>query len=237
MHRLGELGSGILLFPPFIVNRHCYAIAMIGLGETSAELLIATSGMQRVPSPKLELFSLRHFLSAEECSHLCQLITQDRRPSTIADANGDGYFRTSQTCDLDPANPDVQALAAKLAALNGIDPAYAEPMQGQHYAVGQEFKAHTDYFEPDGADYAQYCSVAGQRTWTFMIYLNDVAAGGATRFKLIDKLVQPERGKLLVWNNRLPDGRVNPATLHHGMKVRQGEKFVITQWCRERPWG
>ncbi len=30
-----------------------------------------------------------------------------------------------------------------------------------------------------------------------MIYLNDVAAGGATRFKAIDKTVQPERGKLL----------------------------------------
>lgn len=237
MHRLGELGSGILLFPPFIANRHCYAIAMIGSGETSAQRLIAASGMQRVPSSRLELFVLRSFLSAEECQDLCQLIAQDQRPSTIADANGDGYFRTSQTCDLDPANSNVQALAAKLVALNGIDPAFAEPMQGQHYAVGQEFKSHTDYFEPDGADYARYCSIAGQRTWTFMLYLNNVAAGGATRFKVIDKLVQPEMGKLLAWNNRLHDSSVNPATLHHGMKVRKGEKFVITQWYREKPWG
>jgi len=198
---------------------------------------MAAIGMQRVPSSRLELYVLRRFLSAEDCGNLCQLIAQDRRPSTIADANGDGYFRTSQTCDLDPANPHVLALSEKLSALNGIDPAFAEPMQGQHYAVGQEFKAHTDYFEPDGADFARYCSVAGQRTWTFMIYLNDVGAGGATRFKGIDKLVQPEMGKLLMWNNRLPDGRVNPATLHHGMKVRKGEKFVITQWYRERPWG
>ena len=30
---------------------------------------------------------------------------------------------------------------------------------------------------------------------------------------------------------------VNPATLHHGMKVRKGTKYVITQWYRERPWG
>jgi prolyl 4-hydroxylase len=206
-------------------------------GESSAQRLMVASGMQRVPSPKLELLILRQFLSPVECQQLCDLIAANRRPSTIADANGDGYFRTSQTCDLDPANPLVLTLSAKLAALNGIDPAYAEPMQGQHYAVGQEFKPHTDYFEPDGADYARFCSVAGQRTWTFMLYLNHVARGGATRFKLIDKLVQPEMGKLLAWNNRLPDGRVNPATLHHGMKVRQGEKFVITQWYRERPWG
>jgi prolyl 4-hydroxylase len=226
-----------LFFPPFIAKRHCYANGMTGSGESSAERLMAASGMQRVPSSRLELFVLRRFLSEDKCGELCQLITQDRRPSTIADANGDGYFRTSQTCDLDPANPHVQTLAAKLATLSGIDPAYAEPMQGQHYAPGQEFKAHTDYFEPDGPDYARYCSIAGQRTWTFMIYLNTVDAGGATRFKLIDKLVQPEMGKLLAWNNRLPDGRVNSATLHHGMKVRQGEKFVITQWYRERTWG
>ena len=45
-------------------------------------------------------------------------------------------------------------------------------MQGQRYEVGQEFKAHTDYFEPSGADFAKFCAVAGQRTWTVMIYLN-----------------------------------------------------------------
>ena len=96
---------------------------------------------------------------------------------------------------------------------------------------------HTDYFEPGGADFATYCSIAGQRTWTFMIYLNAVEAGGATRFKRIDKTVQPERGKLLAWNNRLPDGGVNPASLHHGMKVRAGTKYVITRWYREKRWG
>ena len=237
MHRPRGLGSGILFFPPFIAKRHCYATVMIAQGESSAKHLVRTGGMQRVPSSKLELLILRQFLTPDECQQLCELIAANRRPSTIADTNGDGYFRTSETCDLDPANPHVLALSAKLAALNGIDPAYAEPMQGQHYSVGQEFKAHTDYFEPDGADYARFCSISGQRTWTFMIYLNTVDAGGATRFKLIDKLVQPEMGKLLAWNNRLPDGRVNPDTLHHGMKVRQGEKFVITQWYRERHWG
>ena len=31
-----------------------------------------------------------------------------------------------------------------------------------------------------------------------MIYLNEPEAGGATRFKAIDKIVQPETGKLLL---------------------------------------
>jgi prolyl 4-hydroxylase len=185
----------------------------------------------------VELFDQPGFLPAELCARLIALIDQDRRPSTIADPNGDTLFRTSETCDLDPREPAVIELEKRLLALNGIDPAHGEPVQGQRYAVGQEFKAHTDYFEPDGRDFTTFCSVAGQRTWTFMIYLNDVEAGGATRFKVIDKTFRPEEGKLLCWNNHRPDGTLNPATLHHGMKVRKGVKYVITKWYRERPWG
>jgi prolyl 4-hydroxylase len=206
-------------------------------GETTAGRLMAHSGVRRVPSPKIELFDRPAFLPPELCTRLIELIDQGRRPSTLADPNGDHYFRTSETCDLAADEPAVQDLEARLFALNGIDPAYGEPVQGQRYEVGQEFKAHTDYFEPTGQDFVKYCSVAGQRTWTFMIYLNEVEAGGATRFKAIDKLFRPETGKLVGWNNHRPDGTLNDATLHHGMRVRKGVKYVITKWYRERPWG
>ncbi|MEE4153079.1 MAG: 2OG-Fe(II) oxygenase [Erythrobacter sp.] len=208
--------------------------------DSSAQQLLASArkwgGLQRVPSPKAELFQIRNFLEAPLCEALIALIEADRRPSTIADANGDDYFRTSETCDLSLSQPAVQTLEAMLTELSGIDPAHGEAPQGQRYDVGQEFKPHTDYFTEGGPDWERYCGVAGQRTWTFMIYLNAVEAGGATRFKALGKTFQPEPGKLLCWNNRRPDGRVNPNTLHHGMKVRVGMKYVITKWYRERPW-
>ncbi|QUL39112.1 2OG-Fe(II) oxygenase [Erythrobacter sp. JK5] len=206
-------------------------------GDSSAATLLSHAGIQRVPSPRIELFQIRNFVDEALCRELIRLIDQDRRPSTIADDNGDAYFRTSETCDLAPEEPAVQQLEAMLRGLNGIDPAHGEPLQGQRYDIGQEFKPHTDYFTPGGPDFEKFCSVAGQRTWTFMIYLNDVEAGGATRFKVVGKTFQPETGKLLCWNNKRPDGSVNPATLHHGMKVRKGLKYVITKWYRERPWG
>lgn len=203
----------------------------------SVEALMRNPGVQRVPSPKLELFIYRNFLKPEMCAELIQLIDAGRRPSTIADPNGDDYFRTSETCDLDHAVPVVAELNDMLNSISGIDAPFGETVQGQRYAVGQEFKAHTDYFEPGGQDFKRYTSVAGQRTWTFMIYLNETEAGGATRFKVIGKTIQPEAGKLLCWNNRRPDGSPNPATLHHGMKVRKGTKYVITKWYREKIWG
>lgn len=199
--------------------------------------LLAQPGLQRVPSAKLDLFIARGFLDADLCAGLIERIDTVRRPSTIADANGDHTFRTSETGDLPADDPLVQAVEARLAAFTGLDPRYGEPLQGQRYAVGQEFKGHTDYFEPQGADYATYCSVAGNRTWTVMVYLNEPEAGGATRFKVVDKIVKPETGKMVAWNNRRPDSTPNPATLHHGMKVRAGTKYVITKWYRELPWG
>jgi prolyl 4-hydroxylase len=190
--------------------------------------------VQRVPSPELELFIVRGFLSREECAALIERIDARRRPSQIADDIGVAAFRTSETCDLDWRDPVVGAVDRKIADLLGLELAASEPLQGQRYSPGQEFKPHTDTFEPGGYDYYVHTAETGQRTWTAMIYLNAPEDGGATRFKTIGKTIQPETGKLLAWNNLLPDGRPNPATLHQGMKVRKGTKYILTKWFRER---
>ncbi len=193
-------------------------------------------GIQKLPNPKLTLFVKRGFVEPELCAELIARIDAQRRPSTVSDPNGDAAFRTSETCDLGADDPLTCAIVDRLTALMGIDPRHGEPLQGQRYGVGQEFKQHTDYFDPEGADYDTFCSVAGQRTWTAMIYLNEPIAGGATRFRAVDKTIQPETGKLLMWDNLRIDGTGNPATLHQGMKVRAGTKYVLTQWFRRRPW-
>ena len=202
--------------------------------DAIAARLAAAPGMQRLPSARLALFIRRGFLPPALCAELIAAIDRVRRPSTIADGD-DAAYRTSETGDLACTLAPVVATEALLAALTGLDPAYGEPLQGQRYAVGQEFKAHTDYFEPGGADYDRYCAAAGNRTWTAMIYLNAPGAGGATRFRAADKIIQPETGKLVCWNNRRADGSLNPATLHAGLPVRAGVKYVITKWWRERP--
>ena len=203
--------------------------------DAVAASLAALPGAQRVPSRDLELFIVRRFLDPDGCAALCDLIDQRRRPSEIADDLGDKAFRTSETCDLAGDDPLVAAIDRELCAALGLDPALGEPIQGQRYAPGQEFKPHTDTFNPGGADFYKFCADQGQRTWTAMLYLNQPEEGGATRFKTIGKSVQPETGKLLAWNNLLPNGLPNEATLHQGMKVRKGTKYIITKWFREFP--
>lgn len=215
-------------------------IVPVDLGPSHAaqtrDRLSAVPGIRRVPSRLLDQFVLPGFLDAATCAALIERVEATTRPSTIADANGDPLFRTSSTGDLDHDDPVVAALDARLHDLLGIPAPFGEPLQGQRYAPGQEFKAHTDYFDPHGLDFHQYCAVAGQRTWTAMIYLDQPKAGGATRFLATGKLHHPVPGTLLAWANVRPDGMVNPDTLHHGMKVRSGVKTVITKWFRERPY-
>ena len=210
---------------------------MLRPGESSDAILRRLEGVKRVPTSKAQVFVKDAFLPADLCDEIIDLIDLDRRPSTIADYNGDDLFRTSETCDLSPDHTAVKDVENRLFDFTQIDPAHGEPLQGQRYEVGQEFKQHTDWFNPDGEDWAKFCSVSGQRTWTFMIYLNTVEAGGATRFKALDKKFRPTRGTILGWNNLTPDGRGNVNTLHHAMKVRKGVKYVVTKWYRERPWG
>jgi prolyl 4-hydroxylase len=200
-----------------------------------AQRLDGTAGVQRVPTRDLELFIVRDFLDEATCGALIERIDERRRPSEIADDVGVANFRTSETCDLDWRDPVVGAVDRRIAELLGLPLGASEPLQGQRYAPGQEFKPHTDTFEPGGYDFYRHTAETGQRTWTAMIYLNEPEGGGATRFKLIGKTIQPEAGKLLAWNNLLPDGRPNPATLHQGMKVRRGTKYILTKWFRERP--
>jgi prolyl 4-hydroxylase len=198
-----------------------------------AARLAGTPGVQRVPTRQLELVILRNFLDAESCAALIGRIDERRRPSEIADDVGIANFRTSETCDLDWRDPLVGKVDRRIAALLGLTLQTGEPIQGQRYAPGQEFKPHTDTFEPGGYDFYRHTADRGQRTWTAMIYLNRPEDGGATRFKRIGKTIQPETGKLLAWNNLLPDGRPNPATLHQGMKVRRGTKYIVTKWFRQ----
>ena len=201
----------------------------------TAQRLARASGIQRFPNPRLDLFICKRFLDEATCAAIIERIDARRRPSTIADDSGIANYRTSETCDLDSNDPVIGDVDRRICDLLGIPPENGEPIQGQRYAVGQEFKAHTDTFNPGGYDFYVHTEQGGQRTWTAMLYLNEPEEGGATRFKMINKTIHPETGKLLMWKNLRPDGEPNEATLHHGMKVRSGTKYIITKWFRERP--
>lgn len=188
---------------------------------------------RRLDTPRAEIYTAEEFLPAADCARLVELMRAHLRPSTITVADEpDKFFRRSQTCDLGLLDdPVVRAVDRRICEALGIDPSLAEPTQGQRYEPGDEFKAHTDYFE--SYELEKFSTPAwGQRSWTFMIYLDEPEAGGETAFVNLGLSVRPRTGRALVWNNLRPDGTPNPDTLHHGMPVASGSKSIITKWFR-----
>lgn len=183
-----------------------------------------------------QMYQHPDFLTPEQCTALVRIIDANKRPSTLLTPSADPNFRTSESCDMDRWSPDVRPIDESIAALLGIDPAHGETMQGQRYAPGQQFRAHHDYFHEGEAYWEKMVESGGQRTWTAMIFLNDVEEGGATWFPLAGIRVRPKRGLLLAWNNMNADGSPNTNTLHEGMPVSAGVKYVITKWFREGSW-
>lgn len=194
------------------------------------------ANLQPVESPRLEMYTAERFLGREHCEALIALMQGHLRRSTIsynaAAGEPDQFFRRSQTADLsDLDSPVIREVDARICSALGVDPALAEPTQAQLYEVGDEFKAHTDYFE----DYEleRFSTAAwGQRTWTFMIYLNEPDGGGDTAFPNIGLVVRPRTGLAVIWNSLRPDGTPNPYSLHHGTPVTAGWKAIITKWFR-----
>jgi prolyl 4-hydroxylase len=189
--------------------------------------------LRRFDSPKLDLYTYEDFLSPQECARVIALSDHHLRPSTVSYDNGDQYFRTSTTAHLSHLKSPVSArLDEKICKAIGIRPEYAEGIQAQRYDVGQEFKPHHDWFQPDTKIFLRMAGLRGNRTWTFMVYLNEEMEGGATRFTAIDHAFQPKTGLALLWNNLRRDGTPNPDTQHCGEPVKAGHKIIITKWFR-----
>ncbi|WP_018982798.1 prolyl hydroxylase family protein [Salinimonas chungwhensis] len=193
------------------------------------------SSLVSFSTPTLQLYQMDEVFSQDECAQLCSVIKQHLRPSDISTVSSgtSQSFRTSSTCDLSQVDQALTDLADKrIQSLFGPDFGVGEPIQAQHYAPGQAFKAHTDYFEPATSEYRRFAAESGQRTWTCMVYLNVVEEGGDTEFLHIGKRFSPQPGRALFWNNLDLDGNVNTATLHQAHPVINGEKTVITKWFR-----
>lgn len=198
--------------------------------------IISSAHVLQLPVKDLELYTVRDFLSAAQCGELIAFIDGNRIPSpVVADAPVPAY-RTSETCYMDSTEPAVVAVELALHRLTGIDSVYGELLQGQRYAVGQQFKPHHDFFRTDQRYWQEQVAMGGQRTWTVMAFLNEPEGGGRTNFPTAKLTVTPRTGNLLVWNNMDAVGWPNELSLHQGMPVEMGVKYVLTKWYRERPW-
>ena len=182
------------------------------VNEVLARHLLRLPNATRVDTNRADVYVVDGFLHPAECAAMAAIV----RRGDLSAASGEL----------------VREIDDRICRYLGINAGYSETLRGQHYEVGEECKAHTDYFEAD--ELGEVGAVQGQRTWTMMVYLNEPELGGEIRFVNLGATIFPQRGRAVVWNNQYPGGTPNPDTTHHDMPVRAGYKTILTKWFRER---
>ena len=159
------------------------------------------------------------------------------RPAEVyqreADRSGLSEARTSSNATLGIAHEDfhLRLLQARMARAADTEMVQAEPLEVMRYQPGQEYRPHRDYLPPSALQLRR--PEAGQRKTTLCVYLNTVEEGGGTAFPMAELEVQPRVGDAIVFENLDALGAPDPRSLHAGLPVQRGEKWLATLWFRE----
>ncbi|WP_027484894.1 2OG-Fe(II) oxygenase [Rhodanobacter sp. OR87] len=187
-----------------------------------------------VEAPALRV--LENILSTQECEELIALARPRLQRALTVDSEGrqqmdrrrtsEGMFFTLNEVPL------VGRIEQRLAALLRVPASHGEGLQILHYLPGQAYEPHFDWFDPEQPGYGAITAVGGQRIASVVMYLNTPARGGGTAFPELGLTVTTRRGSAVYFAYEGGD----PSSLHAGLPVLDGEKWIATKWLREQPY-
>ena len=178
------------------------------------------------------------FLSAHGCAKvLDELRFAFWWPSTVVNRSLDGGIEsfssetrrsetTTQEWFSEQLSAELAEIQRRLCFTLGLKESRIEPWQATRYGCGGRFDAHDD-----AGLFAN--EPGGERTTTLLLYLDTPEAGGETEFPELDLVIAPESGRLVAWQNLLPDGNVNLGMRHRSRPVMRGQKTTLVTWCRQ----
>lgn len=196
---------------------------------------------QRVVNIDPRIAIVERFLTPEACDWLVERARTAIRPATTIDpATGEPHFEDGRTnsstkfrfMDLDFP---IFVIRHRIAELTRLPLFALESPAVLHYAAGQEYTPHYDFYDPNEPGYAKKIETDGQRVATFLVYLNDDYDGAETDFPLIPWRHKGRKGDAVHWWNVLPAGAPDRKTLHAGLPPSRGEKWLFSQWITPLP--
>jgi hypothetical protein len=232
------LPRAALLHPAGTPPQRLQAPAVRGLPLPLSDGAELAAPLQHHDSPLIETIDGAY--TDEECEYLIATaepllhasVTVSREGQHVA--HGD---RNSSDASLLGVNEDFVArwLQARMTDRIRVPLSHSEHLVVLRYLPGEEYRPHCDWLHPGARGNLPDPDQPGQRVHTVFCYLSDVAAGGATAFPKLGVEIQPRRGRIVHFTNLQADGRGDPRTVHAGMPVIAGEKWLATLWTRVRP--
>jgi len=199
-----------------------------------------TPGEKRSVSESPRIRVIERFATDAECRWLISLGRNQLAPATVFDKATGAHLRPSSRDNsflalrIGEMNVLTEVIRNRISAATKLPVPLFEPSQLLHYAVGQSFKPHHDFLDPSKPGYAESLAGFGQRIATFLIYLNDDYEGGETSFPEIGLNYRARQGDALFFANVTREGIPDDKTLHAGLPPTSGEKWVFSQWIRDR---
>jgi prolyl 4-hydroxylase len=191
--------------------------------------------LMSMTSPRLIVFG--GLLSDDECQQMIELaMPKLTRSETVHTPTGGSEVHAARTSDgmfFERGEHELCArIEQRIAMLLNWPLVNGEGLQILRYRPGAEYKAHHDYFDPAQPGTPTILQRGGQRVGTLVMYLNTPPRGGGTAFPDVGVEVGPMRGNAVFFSYDRP--HMVTRTLHAGMPVLEGEKWVATKWLRER---
>lgn len=188
-----------------------------------------------IRQPRIVVFE--NLLSPEECEGLIEESRSRLETSRVVGKafgkNELHHARVSEGMFFNLGeSPLIARVEARIAALLHWPVDHAEAIQILRYEHGGKYDPHYDYFNPDNEGTADATRQGGQRVGTLIMYLRAPRKGGGTAFPAIGLEVMPQVGNGVFFSYAKPDPSTQ--TLHGGMPVIEGEKWIATKWLRER---
>jgi prolyl 4-hydroxylase len=203
-----------------------------------ASWLAAPPARELSASPRIA--AAERFASPATCDWLMGLARPFLKRAEIYDpATGGSHYestRTNSDCHLILPHSDLvlALLRGRMANLTGIAMKNFEVPTFLRYLPFEEFRPHHDFLDDGLPGYAKEVAKGGQRVLTLLLYLNDGFEGGETDFPLVRVRFKGRKGDALFFWNVLPDGTLDRRTLHAGLPPLSGEKWLLSQWVRNR---
>ncbi|CAG2171222.1 unnamed protein product [Oppiella nova] len=127
----------------------------------------------------------------------------------------DGNRRLAQGSIIwDTQHKLMHTISRRIGAITGLNMDFVEPYKAMKYRVGGYFNDNFDtYFYKPNTTYME-------RIITWINYLSDVGAGGATVFTRLNVTVRPAKYSAVFWHNLDKSGELDGQTLHSGCPVK-----------------
>jgi len=186
-----------------------------------------------------KIIVLDNFISAKLCNEILFRVDSDIwEESRLGKLDENNQYRqylsdrrTNKVIHFHNCGADLRKIIAsienKIVMKTRMIAGNFEYWQLSKYGFREKFDFHNDC-----GCWAQ--DPSGEREKTILLYLMTPTKGGETFFRALNLFVRPQQGRLVIWDNLLPDGGCNYGMIHGGLPVKEGIKITLNTWVRKK---